>query len=86
MWFSGWRTRTGNRLPFNQTVLELSLEGPGELIGPDKLPMPGGSAGLWIRAKDRPGEIRLCGRTMNFHAEVVVNVILREGAGVHGDQ
>ncbi len=78
--------QNGNRLPFNQTVLELSLEGPGELIGPDKLPMPGGSAGLWIRAKDRPGEIRLCGRTMNFHAEVVVNVILREGAGVHGDQ
>lgn len=72
--------QNGRRLPFNQAVLSLSLEGPGELIGPDTLPMPGGSAGLWVRAKARPGTIRLRGRAMDFQAETVISVILREGA------
>ena len=69
----------GNLLPFNQAVLQLSLEGDGTLIGPALLPMPGGLVGTWVRAGDRPDTLCLTGTAMGFTARITVTTMSKEG-------
>lgn len=73
--------QAGNLLPFNQAVLQLSLEGDGTIIGPTLLPLSGGSVGVWLRTGDRPGLMRLRGRAMEMETAVDVTVIPKEREG-----
>ena len=46
----------GNQLPFYQEPVELSVEGPIELIGPSIISLKGGMGGTYIKTTGRAGE------------------------------
>ena len=40
--------QAGNKLPFLFDSVSISVNGPARLIGPEKVPLRGGSAGFWL--------------------------------------
>lgn len=48
-----------NTMMFTQEVVELSVEGPGEIVGPKLLPLIGGSTATYIRTLNQKGVITL---------------------------
>ncbi|HUX38634.1 MAG TPA: glycoside hydrolase family 2 TIM barrel-domain containing protein [Rectinemataceae bacterium] len=62
----------GNVQPFAIEALELSVEGPGDILGPRLLPLTGGVAAFWLRARREAGPIRVKARGSRFEAEVEV--------------
>ncbi|WP_237154733.1 glycoside hydrolase family 2 protein [Oryzibacter oryziterrae] len=51
--------QVGNRLPYMFEPVRVTIEGPGELVGPELLSLVGGSTGFWVIARGA-GEIRVC--------------------------
>ncbi len=49
----------GQRLPFLNEVVTISLTGPAKIVGPSTIPLQGGTAGLWIETTGLTGEIAL---------------------------
>lgn len=49
----------GETLPFWNGDLPVRLEGPAELIGPDRAPIRGGLGGVYLRTTGEAGEVRL---------------------------
>ena len=49
----------GNNLFFSNAIIEFEIEGPGRIIGPDKVVLQGGEIATWIITENKPGEIRL---------------------------
>jgi beta-galactosidase len=49
----------GQRLPFLNEVVTISLTGPAKIVGPSTIPLQGGTAGLWIETTGLTGEITL---------------------------
>jgi len=47
--------QNGNRLAYASDALRIKTEGPIALIGPDCIPLRGGSAGFWIRTIGETG-------------------------------
>jgi len=59
----------GNLHPFAAEAVELSIEGPGELLGPSLLPLLGGASAFWVRSSPEAGTIRVAARGSRFAAE-----------------
>ncbi|MDR3699794.1 MAG: glycoside hydrolase family 2 TIM barrel-domain containing protein [Candidatus Sulfopaludibacter sp.] len=51
--------RFGNPRPFASGAIQLSVSGPGEIIGENPFSLSGGAGAVWVKAKDAPGTIRL---------------------------
>lgn len=51
------RDQNGNRLPFSDTSIKLSLKGPATIIGPSTFPLIGGGRAFWIRTNGEKGKI-----------------------------
>jgi beta-galactosidase len=49
----------GNTTPFASDWAELSVEGPGAIVGPSRIALQGGCAAAWVRTTGRKGEIRV---------------------------
>lgn len=65
----------GNLTPYINESIELSICGPGQVIGPRVLTLIGGCIGVYVRTIGQPGEISLTGRTSRFApAEVRIQV------------
>ncbi|NQT59805.1 MAG: glycoside hydrolase family 2 protein [Bacteroidetes bacterium] len=47
----------GRDLPYIADSLELSIEGPGKIMGPAKVPLTGGCTAVWVRTMGSPGTI-----------------------------
>jgi len=45
--------------PFANDAIQLEIEGPAEIIGDNPFALVGGTGAVWIRAKERPGTVRL---------------------------
>ncbi|MFD1745504.1 glycoside hydrolase family 2 TIM barrel-domain containing protein [Rhizobium helianthi] len=55
--------QAGNVLPFFMEAVELSLEGPGRLLGPRIVSFKGGVIATYVEAGEGPGELRLTARS-----------------------
>ncbi len=49
----------GNPRPLSDEAVQLSLEGPAELIGGQAFTLIGGTGAVWIRARQQAGNVRL---------------------------
>jgi beta-galactosidase len=49
----------GNLRPFATGAIQLSLTGPGQIVGENPFSLSGGAGAVWIKAKEAPGTIRL---------------------------
>ena len=54
--------RFGNLRPFASGAIQLSLTGPGEIVGENPFALSGGAGAVWVKAKEAPGVIRLRAR------------------------
>jgi beta-galactosidase len=45
--------------PFANAAVGLELEGPADIVGDNPFSLIGGTGAVWIRAKERPGKVRL---------------------------
>lgn len=65
----------GNRLPYSNAIANLSLSGPGQLIGDNPIALVGGQGGLLVRAGHEPGTITIRAVTPRLKpAEVKISV------------
>jgi beta-galactosidase len=49
--------QAGNKLPFLFEPVEIAVEGPASLVGPNLVPLRGGSTGFWLESTGTPGPI-----------------------------
>ncbi|MDQ0457767.1 glycoside hydrolase family 2 protein [Rhizobium paknamense] len=61
----------GNILPFFDDPVELSLEGPGRIIGPTLSSFKGGTTGLYIEAGNEAGKLTLKARCRPFGEQTI---------------
>lgn len=61
----------GNVLPFYNEPVQLSVEGEGELIGPDLIALSGGMGGTYVKTNGTEGKIRLTVRSAQADAVCV---------------
>lgn len=61
----------GNVLIFSNEVISLEAEGEGEIIGPDRIALIGGSRAFWLKSAGRRGRIRLTVRSGRFKPQVL---------------
>jgi beta-galactosidase len=52
----------GNFRPFSSGAIQLSVTGPGEIVGENPFSLSGGAGAVWVKAKEVPGTIRLAAR------------------------
>lgn len=65
--------QTGNRLPFLDAGIAVTVDGPARLIGPDLRMLQGGTTGMLLRLTGEAGTIRITARHPQF-AEAVATV------------
>lgn len=58
----------GNPCPFAPEVVELSVDGPGSVIGPTRLSLIGGYAAFWLRSSGEAGTLRVSAVGTRFTA------------------
>ncbi len=51
--------RFGNLRPFASGAIQVSVSGPGEIIGENPFSLSGGAGAVWVKAKEAAGTIRL---------------------------
>ena len=61
----------GNLLPYFDDPMEISLDGPGRIVGPELVMLKGGVAGLYIEAGDAQGQLTLTARCRPFADQTV---------------
>ena len=69
----------GNRMPFIQECVEVTLEGPGRLIGPARFPLIGGSSSFWVRTVGETGSLRIFIEGMTGKAECTLKIMAGSG-------
>ena len=69
----------GNRMPFIQECVEVTLEGPGRLIGPARFPLIGGSSSFWVRTVGETGSLRVLIEGMTGKAECTLEIMAGSG-------
>jgi beta-galactosidase len=52
----------GNIRPYAGDAIQLTLDGPAEIIGDNPFPLVGGTGAVWIRAKQQAGSVVLTGK------------------------
>ncbi len=65
----------GNRMPFIQECVEVTLKGPGRLIGPARFPLIGGSSSFWVRTVGETGSLRVLIEGMTGKAECTLEIM-----------
>ncbi len=63
--------RFGNLRPFATGAIQLSLTGPGEIVGENPFSLSGGAGAVWVKAKEAAGTIRLEARHQYLGAKTV---------------
>lgn len=61
--------QAGNPLPYWNPVVDLSLTGPGRIVGPVRLALSGGIAGTYVESNLNPGVIQLTVTIDGFASE-----------------
>ncbi len=53
------RDQNGNRVPFADSAVKVTVKGAASLIGPSEFPLIGGDRAFWIRTNGKKGDITL---------------------------
>ncbi|HBI52550.1 MAG TPA: beta-galactosidase, partial [Ruminococcaceae bacterium] len=51
--------QNGNRVPFANNVINVKVDGPAKVIGPDNFALIGGARAFWVRTVGKKGDIKL---------------------------
>ncbi|MGA3186787.1 MAG: glycoside hydrolase family 2 TIM barrel-domain containing protein [Bryobacteraceae bacterium] len=71
----------GNSRPMSTGAVQLTIAGPGEIIGPNPFALSGGAGAIWIKAREGAGVIRLDAVLAGVkpqHLEITVHPAARE--------
>ena len=49
----------GNSRPMSTGAVQLTIAGPGEIVGPNPFALSGGAGAIWVKAREAAGVIRL---------------------------
>lgn len=60
------RDQNGNRIPFADTAVRLSVKGPASVIGPSSFPLIGGARAFWLRTNGGKGKITVTAETEKY--------------------
>jgi beta-galactosidase len=71
--------RNGNPRPFASGAIQLSLGGPGEIVGENPFALSGGAGAIWVKTKPGSGTIRLTARHQ-YLGEKAVEIRVRLSA------
>lgn len=63
--------QAGNMLAYIHDSLKLQVNGPGQTIGPDEIPLVGGAAAVWIKTKKEKGIITISAAGSRLSADDV---------------
>ncbi|MEG1149576.1 MAG: glycoside hydrolase family 2 protein, partial [Niameybacter sp.] len=64
----------GQLTPFINEAVEVSLEGPAIIMGPNRFALQGGCSAFWIRTTGDVGEIKVKIRSTYFEEEIKLQV------------
>ncbi len=71
----------GNIRPMSTAAVQLTLAGPGELLGPNPFALSGGAGAIWIKSRETAGVIKLDAAVEGLkpqHIEITVHAADRE--------
>ncbi|MDD6195115.1 MAG: hypothetical protein PUB19_09545, partial [Lachnospiraceae bacterium] len=73
----------GNQLMYMQEPVEVSVEGPIEVVGPTASPLRGGMTGIYVKSTGTPGEAKVTLRCagmepVEINMQVICNDIREE--------
>ena len=63
--------RYGNLRPFASGAIQLSVSGPGEIVGENPFALSGGAGAVWVKAREAAGTIRLEARHQYLGTQTV---------------
>ena len=66
------RDQNGNRVPFADSAVKVTVKGAASIIGPSEFPLVGGDRAFWIRTKGEKGDI-----TVTIDAKGIEKVTLK---------
>ncbi len=61
-----------NLLPYSNETIKISVEGPGELIGPNEMPLIGGCIAVWVKSKNQKGELSITAHCSRFESNKII--------------
>jgi len=67
--YVGITDQMGSTLPFIDSVVKVSLEGPGRIQGPDTFAVKGGSFGFYVETCGDPGTVKVLVASAGFEAQ-----------------
>mgnify|MGYP002517751153 CR=1 FL=1 len=53
------KDQNGNRVPFADSTVKVTVDGPAAVIGPTEFPLVGGDRAFWVRTTDKKGKIKI---------------------------
>jgi beta-galactosidase len=71
----------GNSRPMSSGAVQLTIAGPGEIVGPNPFALSGGAGAIWVKAREGAGTIRLDAVVAGLkpqHLEITVHPAERE--------
>lgn len=63
--------QVGHELPYTDAIVNLSIDGPGIIIGPSQFSLIGGCRGAWIKTTGEKGVITINATCLNLKAETI---------------
>lgn len=64
----------GNPRPYSQDCVEITVEGPAQLMGPARLPLWGGCGAVWVRTIGQAGTVQLRAEGLYHQTECIIEV------------
>ena len=65
------REQNGNKLPYIDETLHVSVDGPVKVIGPDTFSLIGGDRAFWVRTTGKSGNAKITVTSENIGEQVV---------------
>jgi beta-galactosidase len=66
----------GNVRPFASGAIQLTVTGPGRVVGENPFALTGGAGAVWIKASETPGTIRIEARHSYLGTQTVAIRVL----------
>lgn len=71
--------QAGNILPYINDFVKITVQGPGQIIGPQEVALIGGCIATWIRTTGEPGTIRVQAASTRLVSEKIAVDAIEEG-------
>lgn len=67
-----------NRLPYCNSAVNVSVEGPAEIIGPDEFSLIGGVRAFWVRTVGKSGDVKVRIKTESQPEQIVELKVIKK--------